>query len=216
MKFQTMTNRRFLAINLIFFLATAICWHFYFRHYFQKDTVTISSFPMRIEEWIAEDLPLTDEEYAILETKNVLVRKYTHPQGGEIFLFIVYSQNNRKVSHPPEVCYTGSGVSVLIMNKEQVALSTAPPLATNFLLLEHGPVKQIAHYWFKVGDTYTSSYWKQQVLIAFKTLLGKPASSALIRVSMTIEGEHSSSEATQAAVKNFISLIYPHLAKHLP
>src|SRR3989338_3669309 len=88
----------------IFAVSLAISWQLYFKQYLQKDTVSISVFPEKIGPWRGEDIPLQDTDYEILETKNAFVRRYTTPEGKEVFLFIVYSQNNRKVSHPPEIC----------------------------------------------------------------------------------------------------------------
>jgi len=82
------------------------------------------------------------------------------------------------------------------------------------LKIEKGRIMQIFAYWFKVGDSFTSNYWKQQGLIAFKSLLGQPASSALIRISSTVK-DNNDADATQL-IKKFGKLIVPHLKLYLP
>ena len=74
--------------------------------------------------------------------------------------------------------------------------------------------RHYSFYWFKVVDSFTASYWKQQGLIAMKTLSGKPASSALIRVSSTIKGKDEAMSI--ADMKEFSRLIIPHIQKYMP
>jgi len=84
----------------------------------------------------------------------------------------------------------------------------------NRLKVERGRITQIFTYWFKVGNSFTSNYWKQQALIAYKSLLGRPSSSALIRISSTINNGNDS-DSTEL-IKKFGRQIIPHLQKYLP
>lgn len=85
----------------------------YFKVAKETDTVNIAEFPKAIGTWSSVDLPISAEDLSMLETKNAFVRKYTNKiDGGEVYLFLVYSQHNRKVAHPPEICYLGSGVTI--------------------------------------------------------------------------------------------------------
>jgi len=208
-------DKNYILVASILLLACFFSSSLYFKAHTAKDTVDIFRFPTTLDNWTSTNLPITDDEYAILETRNAFVRQYTHPDGREVFLFIVYSQDNRKVSHPPEVCYTGSGVSVLGKTVNMISMPGAShPMPVNELRLQKGNLNEIAFYWFKVGDSFTSSYWKQQILIALKTLLGRPASSAMIRISadITQKGE----EATKELLKEFSARIIPELKQYLP
>ena len=210
-----MRDKNFILIVALFFISALLSWDLYFKKYIQKDTVDIKNFPTTIQSWKSEDLFISEADYAMLETRNVFVRRYTNPEGQEVYLFIVYSQNNRKVSHPPEICYTGGGVTILDQSLDSVTVpSLNLLLEINKLLLEKGATKQIAFYWFKVGNAFTTSYWKQQLLIAIKTLLGRPASSALIRVSVTV-ADSNEAKAVQEA-REFTDLIIPDILRYLP
>ncbi len=191
-------------------------WGSYFRTYFAKDTVSIHIFPKKIGDWVSEDLPITDEEYAILETRNAFIRKYTNTKTGDVvYLYIVYAQNNRKVSHPPEICYTGGGADVLADRKEKIPLPNGTTIVANNLKLAFRDAEQLSFYWFKAGkDTYTPNYWHQQILLAKNTLLQKSSSSALIRVSSDII--NGNEDAAKKRIKTFIRLIAPLLPKYLP
>ncbi len=200
-------------IILLLAFSGYISWNFYFKEYNAADTVNIHLFPKTIGEWESTELVVTEKEKAILETDNVFVRNYLTKSGKKVQLFIVYSQSNRKVSHPPEVCYTGGGISIL--EKKKTPLQTGE---TNFnaiqMLMEQGPNKQYVYYWFKVGDSFTPNYWQQQLLIATKSLLKQPSSSALIRVSAYIG--NNGGEKAKKDVEEFIQLIQPELATYLP
>jgi EpsI family protein len=199
-----------------FFLITSIIsWRVYFKVYRQSDKVNIHLFPKVIEGWTAEELIISEEEKAILETDNTFVRRYTNNQGEEVFLFIVYSENNRKVSHPPEICYTGGGATILNSVPDAFySKSENKLIRVNKLTVERGRVTQIFVYWFKVGDAFTFNYWKQQGLIAIKSLFGKPASSALIRISSTVN-QGNADEAGER-INKFSQLISPYIHQYLP
>jgi EpsI family protein len=159
-------------------------------------------------------MTITDFEYEILETRNAFSRQYTNAKGQSVFVFIVYSQNNRKVSHPPEICYTGGGLSILEHVVVPFKLNPNTDFLVNRLQLETGAYRSNAYYWFKVGDTFTPTYWKQQFLIASKTLLGKPSSSAMVRLSVDIE--KGDSQQAEHLAQSFAKTILPLLNQYLP
>ncbi len=84
----------------------------------------------------------------------------------------------------------------------------------NRLKVERGREMQIFTYWFKIGDSFTPNYWKQQALIAYKSLLGLPASSALIRISSNVKNDNDTEAIGR--IKKFGRLIIPHLKQYLP
>jgi EpsI family protein len=198
----------------MFLIVGLVSWNFYFKTFHQQDTVDIHEFPKTIEGWTSEELVITEDEYRILETKNAFVRQYTSPGGEDVILFVVYSQNNRKVAHPPEICYTGGGVVISDSVHDSIPIdSENTVIDVNRLSLEAGQDKQFSFYWFKVGDSFTPNYWKQQLLIAFKTLTGQSVGSALVRVSTSIAGDET---AATARVKEFTNLMLPSLKQYLP
>lgn len=201
-------------ILIFFVMVGALSWRVYFKNYQQSDSVSIHEFPKVIGEWVSEEIPISDDDKALLETDNVFVRRYTNTKEEEVFLFVVYSQNNRKVSHPPEICYTGGGATILSSVKDSFVLESNLVIDVNRLKVERGRVTQIFAYWFKVGNSFTSNYWKQQVMIAHKSLLGQDASSALIRISSTVN--HGVDSEATAIIKKFGQKIIPLLQQYLP
>lgn len=208
-------NKSFYFLIGLLLLSCVVSWKLYMQSYWQTDTVNIHLFPKVINGWTSEEMLITEREYAILETNNAFARKYIHEDGREVYVFIVYSENNRKVSHPPEVCYTGGGVSVTENDPVQLKLSEQERgIYVNRLLLEKKGSQQLAYYWFKVGSDFTKSYWKQQFLIMFKTLSGKPASSALIRLSVNVVDENMA--LAEKTIESFSKEIGSSLHQYLP
>lgn len=215
-KVQSKVDKKFLFVIILLVVAAFFSWKFSFQQYVQEDTVSIHSFPNEINGWTAVEMDITDDEYAILETRNAFVRRYTSPKGQAVTLFIVYSQNNRKVSHPPEICYSGGGNTVTSKKLKEIVKDDGSGLLikANELYLESSAADQVSFYWFKVGKEFTPSYWKQQFLIAFDNLIGKQASSALVRVSSVIVADDV--EKSEKDVIEFSRLIIPELFKYLP
>ena len=206
---------KFFSLFILFIFACFVSWSYYFRSNWQKEKINIHLFPKVIGEWTSEDLPITDVEYEILETRNAFARKYTSVAKEAVYLYIVYSERNRRVSHPPEICYVGSGVSVIKSDRDAVVdLGHNLTINVNKLFLERDDNQQIAYYWFKVGKSFTTSYWKQQLLIVIKSLLNEPASSALIRISVPVN--NGNIVRADQTIKNFSRVIIPFFFSYLP
>ena len=213
-----MQNQRSGILPILIFLIFSgiISWYFGFKEYQQQDTVSVHDFPRSLAGWESEELTITAEEYAILETKNVFARKYK--KGGmEVDLLLVYSQTNRKVSHPPELCYTGSGLTIL--NKQDVTLnipSLKMSILAKKLVMEKGNFRELSIYWFKGGSAFTSNYWKQQAVVALNTLRNKPSSSALIRISTVIPKNEDNSGLPEKTIRDFAESAAPAIMQYLP
>lgn len=205
----------YVVLVLLLLVSGVVSWRVFFKEYSQEDTVNIHHFPRKIDAWTSVDLPIPEDVYLILETRNVFTRRYKNFTGKEVFLMLVYSQSNRKVSHPPEICYAGSGVTILSNEPAYIPInSKGESIKVNRLFVEQGGIQQVMYYWFKVGDTYTANYWKQQLLIVWKTLVGQPASSALLRISVTVDP--SGPPRAIETLNEFSPLISPFFLKYLP
>lgn len=203
-------------IQLILIMTCILSMYLYFKTAIQQDTVSIDAFPRSIGLWTSEDLPISKEDLSILETKNAFVRKYTNTaDGGEVYLFLVYSQHNRKVAHPPEICYLGGGVSITENVHDPISVEyKSLTISTNRLKLLRKNLQHVAFYWFKVGNRFTSNYWEQQVLIALNSVTGSSQGSALIRISADIVDDDQDKAIRN--IKSFVNLITPSLFKYLP
>src|SRR3990167_4372450 len=63
----------------------------------------VADFPKEIGEWKGTDLPIEENVYQILETRNLFIRDYKNAKGDSVYLYIVYSEGNPKINHPPAI-----------------------------------------------------------------------------------------------------------------
>lgn len=189
------------AFVIILFAVTAVLS---FSLFFQKrsghDLLDIRSFPVRIGGWTDKDIPITEQEYRILETRNAITREYEDPSKGRIMLFIIYSETNRAVFHPPDLCLVGGGFSVVDKTREPVT-SGGRTFYVNRMLMRKGDYKLIVLFCYKAGDLYTDSYYLQQAHIALYQLFGRRFAGATIRVTIPVASDE---QETLSVAKEFL------------
>ncbi len=206
-------HSRFIFTLLI--ISGFLSWKLYSDDYLKPQSLDIYTFPNTIDQWTSEELPFEKIDKTILGNNSILNRLYNLPQGKHVHLYIVYSPTNPKAANPPELYYSDLGVSVLDKGKKTIKISALDfKVKVNWLLVDNNSNQQVVYYWFKVGDLYTTSYWKQQALIAFNNLIGKKKGSALIRISADVlDGRQ---QDTINLINKFSDLIVPRLSQYLP
>lgn len=179
----------------------------------EKSEVLVSKFPMQIGAWQGKDLPIEERAYEILETKNLILREYAKGED-KVYLYIIYSQDNRKVSHPPEVCFEGSGVTIVKKDKIPLELADNKKIFANELIVEKAGISNIVVYWYKAGEYYIDNYVKQQLHIALSRLSLKHTSGALIRLSAEVSTLDS--ERALENIKSFAKEASSHFSQIIP
>lgn len=164
------------------------------------DEVDIRNLPYAIGDWRGKDLEITEQEYKILETRNLLLREYTNPQNEKVSLFIVYSETNRSVFHPPEVCMMGSGLDIIEKGIEKIDYD-GHVISANRIRAGKGGGQVLLLYCYKAKNLHTDNYYLQQAYFAFNQIFHNQVKGATIRVSAAITGNE---EATLATLKKFL------------
>jgi EpsI family protein len=210
-----MINRNYFSIAVLLIITGFISWKFYFFDYQQAYTYNIYTFPKVINQWKSQELDFDKTDRALLGSNSILSRRYDSPEGKHIYLYMVYSEYNPKAIIPPEISYTDIDLSIIDKGKKSIRIDQLSfDLKVNWLISDSNKNQQLVYYWYKVGDLYTSSYWKQQLLLAYNNIVGKKAGSALIRISTDIvDGKEQ--KAVVLADK-FSNLIMAELSQHLP
>ncbi|MEZ6177286.1 MAG: EpsI family protein [Candidatus Scalinduaceae bacterium] len=182
----------------------------------QQNTIYSRQLPVIINGWYGEDIEVDDRTLEILETNDVLMRHYKKDTNLPIELCIVYADNNRKVAHPPEVCYEGGGWS--LEEKQPVLLSFKydkfPEFRAIRLVLEKGEEKLLVLYWYKCNREYTYNYYRQQINIVMSEIKTGKSTSGLIRLSTLIV--NNDEPGAMMRIQEFIMDMLPFLTKHLP
>jgi EpsI family protein len=172
----------------------------------------MSNFPMKFGDWVGENVPLRESDYAILETRNLIMRNYKNlTRGDEVNLYIIYSSDNRKALHPPEICYTGGGAGT-ILEKKVEALNSG--FKVNKFIIENKNLSQVVVYWFKSGQLSTYSYIKQQLKTMADRLLQKKTSGAMIRISTVVDPQNPGKGLN--LIKSFAEEIVPLIERYVP
>lgn len=205
----------FFTVVVLLSVASFLSLNLYFQQRAAYDNLDIRIFPYVIGEWKGKDLRITQKEYDILETRNLISREYVNPSGERLFLFIIYSETNRRVFHPPEVCMMGGGVKI-VDKRSAVIDSAGYNFSVNKLYTQKDNYRGMALYCYKAGSLYTDNFYLQQAIFALNQLLGGHKGGATIRVSMPIQatkspghtltgtGQVTSEEEALATLKTFI------------
>jgi EpsI family protein len=182
----------------------------------QQKAVYAKQLPIFINGWIGEDIEVGNRTLEILETNDVLMRDYKKEGNPFIQLCIIYASNNRKVSHPPEVCYKGSGWSLeeKILVVFSIKSDEFPELRANKLILEKGDQKQLVLYWYKCNSDYATNYYKQQINVVKSEIITGKSTSGLIRISTPIVNNDEG--VAMMRVQRFSLNMLPLITKYLP
>lgn len=172
----------------------------------------MSNFPKKVADWEGQDVELRESDYAILETRNLIMRDYKNlNRGDSVNLYIIYSSDNRKALHPPEICYTGGGAGTIL---EKGVTTLSSNFKANKFIIENKNLSQLVVYWFKSGDLSTYSYIHQQLKSVKDRLMQKKTSGAMIRISTNIDPKNPNKAIN--LIKSFSESIIPIINQYVP
>jgi len=204
-------SKRYL-ITIILLLVTAFITFGAYSNVNRPSELYTQKIPLIINNWYGKDVTMEERTYEVLETKDAIMREYNKPDGKRVMFIVVFAESNRKVAHPPEVCFEGSGWARV--DKEiQAVLINGRQLKFNRLTIQQDSEKQLVMYLYKAGNNLTPDYYIQQVNIIASNILRKKASSALIRISALIE---DNIEDSASLLREFAEDMMPYLEKALP
>ena len=151
----------------------------------QKIDPLFQSFPTQLGAWAGEDTEVDEKTYEILETRNVLSRTYQNKTGAEIHLLLVSSNKDRRVAHPPEVCYLGSNFFITDAKERNIPIQGAELPVKEFIAKSerHPDDEQHVMYVYKIGDQFTTNYYSQQLRFAIDHLSQSNSRIFLIRIA---------------------------------
>ena len=200
-------KRHWILSALLLTVVGLVAFRYYQMQGVERDLRDIRHLPAQVGEWTAADLPVSEHEYDILETRNLVLRDYKNQKGDVINLFLIYSETNRRVCHPPVVCLIGSGIEVEEAHKETLTIG-GRTLPVNRLIARGGKSDRLVLYFYMVGQDFTEDYVTQQLRWVVKQATGKGVGGAMVRVMVPItEGE----EAALAEAKGFLEKLLPLL-----
>lgn len=210
-----MIKRYFISISILFILAI-VTYFFSLNVPSQQNSQYAEQLPLFLAGWSGKDFEVDNRTLELLETNDVLMREYRKKDLPSIQLCVVYASSNRKVSHPPEVCYRGGGWS--IEEREPVLFSVKsdeyPEFRAMKLISEKGDQKQLVIYWYKSNKKYTGNYYKQQINIVKNQIITGNSTSGLLRLSTMIDNNNEYDAMMR--LQEFSINMLPSITKYLP
>ena len=198
-------------VAIVAFIVMAATTHFLLYQEYSTESKNYSAqFPKRFASWYTiQDYPAEQRTIELLETKDLLTRLYAKPNTAPVLLALVVSENsNRKVSHPPEICYKGAGCEIL----QRFTIPLEDHNAVVLKLINNGDPEYVI-YWYKFGEKFTGNYYYHQANALMNFFTTQKGGAALIRTSIKIGNDPQKAFDT---LRNFANDIYPSLRTNLP
>lgn len=203
---MSFSRKKYLVVLVILFIAVLFMIKIERTKGRVSSGIDLSKFPLVIGEWKGEDLEISERVYEILETKDVMIRRYKDSQGAFLTLTVVYSGQKRHTFHPPEICYLGGGVELIKKSQDKIALKNTAYLKINKLLMSSPRGQTKAWYWFLAGVKFVPNFYLQQAYLIIDIFKGGNLQGALIKVSVI-----GDSPVLENKAKSFIKEIVPYL-----
>ncbi|HUW32740.1 MAG TPA: EpsI family protein [Planctomycetota bacterium] len=191
--------------------------------------------PLKIGDWVGEDLPVSADSVRILGTKDIINRYYTNSDGRRVSFQAVFAQNNRRAVHPPEICARGHGESLegqaVVVHKVAWPASGYQPgdavltglgeltKPTDFkfkeLVLRYRERRSIVNYWYKAGSRLTCNAVQHEWNLFRNNFTGGTTTNSLLRVSA--EAPTSADvEIARRLVYEFTEAVFPYVIASMP
>ena len=157
---------------------------------------------------------LSERTLTILESPSYFYRRYESRTEPPIDVCIIFSKDNRKGTHPPDLCLAGSGEAII--EKADIDVTDREGLRSmpcKELTVQQGLQRYQFTYTYKCGERYTRSFWLQQLTIFTNGLLHRNASGALVRVSTPVAGDPA---AARERSVDMLRTMLPYLDRSLP
>lgn len=160
--------------------------------------------------WQGVDSPLTDRQYELLETRDVLFRSYLRAGEPEVLACVALSGTDGKAAHPPEICYRGQGFEILDQRRVEVEIA-GRHRQIDRLRIRRDRLELLVWSWYRVGDEETPDWWREQQLALSHTLRGHDERAALLRFSTVVAAGAGGEAAAERRLADFAGNFLPPL-----
>lgn len=209
---MTRTLRR--SAILLWLLAPALLWLTLHRP-FTGASGRAAHVPQVVGEFrVASDHALTPREFELLGTDDATWRTYQDRNGAEIFVVVLFHQENWKSVHPPHLCLRGSDMLIdgdgVVMTKaaDGTAFDVGRILASNRV----GGRRYLSNFVYGARGLRTSSYAGFVLHHLPRAIARVSAPGYLLRVETWVDGDL---EAADARCMSLLLALVPHLEELL-
>lgn len=184
---------------------------------YESPNLTPEKFPQKFNGWIGTDMEVSPIEKESLPGDTLFVKKYYNKPGfGGVFLVVVFSGQDRRSIHRPEVCYPSQGWSIQARSILNIEVNhPIKELKTTKLDISYGKKlfskSEVVLYWFMGNNRVTATHLKRVLLMVFdRCTFGRNYRWAFLRASteVTQEGE----DQAVLVLEQFIKDLFPVIA----
>ena len=164
--------------------------------------------------------PFDARTMRLLGVDEYVSRYYYAPDRSVVSLYVGYYSNQRQgdTMHSPLNCLPGSGWQPMERGRSVLTVADTPggparPLEVNRLVIQNGPDRQVALYWYhNHGRTTPSEYWSKFLTVAGAIRYNR-TDAAMVRVIAPIT---TTREAAELKAAEFAAALFPQLHAHFP
>jgi len=177
---------------------------------------TFASFPLKINNLIAEEdqLPLIEQQ--ILQMSDYFLGHYREEGLPPISLFIGYydQQSAGQTPHSPRVCIPSGGWK--IEGLETIELDKGDDIVpVNRVMIGKGEQKLLVYYWFQQRGKYIANEYMAKFNLVLGGLTSSRTDGALVRLTMPVNSEMSELIADKR-LSEFSTALFKVLPKYIP
>jgi len=162
----------------------AVAWSLHIRSELAPDTRELATLPYELESWQSVDLPLEETVERMLVADFNLQRRYVHPLGDVIWLYVGYYGTRRggRPEHTPWECYPSSGWRILA--GEKLLVDPQSGRETNEIVVERNGETRLVHFWYRSSrSTGLLDFLDQSVDRLVNRMTAGRADGSLVRIS---------------------------------
>lgn len=171
----------------------------------------IAAIPAALRDWQGSDVALTERQYALLETRDVLLRRYASGQAS-VLACLAVAGVDRRAAHPPATCYRGQGFAI---EAEEHVVATFAGQEREFteLVIAKDGERTLVWSWYRAGADETASWWALQRLALAARVARRDVPVALLRFSTALPAQAAAAGADRVAARRDLAAF---LARFLP
>ena len=190
--------RRFLVVIILTIITATIVFHIENIEPFKNEM--LFQFPMQIDQWSGENIPMEERIFESLETPYAILRNYHSIKGKVINFSIVWYSDKEVAFHSAAACLGGTGNLVKVDELYDIKTQNKQIYRIGRIIADRYTHKNIVLYYY-VSDGYISGNQIEiRKHVMMKRLSFKRASAAFVRIMMPVENKL---EVTNAILEDF-------------
>lgn len=132
----------------------------------------------------SENVPTNQMVLEDLNPDDMLLRRYTRPDGSPLWVVVIFFENARWGAHDPRLCYVSQGFHLAVDRSENVILPTGEEMEVNYFLARRGSQsRSVLSWWYVPGAGTTTDAKTYRRLLMLEGFKSNASYGAFVRLS---------------------------------